>query len=91
MPLYDYKCKSCSTVFIDQQFSIEDRLGPTKQTCSVCDEMTVILLMSPPNVVDSIRMGVTKPPSDVQRRLREIQKDHPNMKQGRHGQNITEV
>ena len=91
MPYYDYKCKECDHTWEEQQ-SVDTRNVPRYNPCPNCRTSdNIILVIGQPAIVDSIRMGVKKPPSDVQNRLREIQKAHPNMKQGRHGQNITEV
>ena len=54
MPFYDYKCTSCGTVYRDRQFSVADRLKPTEETCSACDEPTVILLMGAPAIGDPV-------------------------------------
>ena len=70
MPYYDYKCKSCGEVYADQQYSIADRLKPTEQTCTVCDELTIILLVGAPAIGDPVRLGIKKPDPAFQNHLK---------------------
>tara|TARA_Y100000034_G_scaffold129093_1_gene184899 strand:- start:1496 stop:1771 length:276 start_codon:yes stop_codon:yes gene_type:complete len=91
MPTYDYKCKDCGNSW-DEHQSISARNVPRYNPCPECGASgNIVLVIGKVNLGDSIQLGVKKPPADVENRLREIQKEHPNMKQGRHGQNITEV
>ena len=92
MPSYDYKCKSCGTVYRDLQFSVADRLKPTEETCSTCGEPTVILLMGAPAIGDPVRLGIKKPDPAFQNHLKKITNDMPGAnKNVRYTENITEV
>ena len=92
MPFYDYKCTSCGTVYRDRQFSVADRLKPTEETCSACDEPTVILLMGAPSIGDPVRLGIKKPDPAFQNHLKKITKDMPGANRDvRFTENITEV
>ena len=90
MPFYDYKCKSCGQVYPDQQFSIADRLEPTKHTCTECDELTIILMIGAPAIGDSVRLGIKKPDPAFQNHLKHITKSMPGAnKDVRYTENIT--
>ena len=91
MPFYDYKCKECDHTW-DEQQTIDARNVPRYNPCPKCGSSgDIALVIGKVNLGDSIQLGVKKPPRDVEKRLRYIQKEHPNMNQGRYGQNITEV
>ena len=93
MPYYDYKCKSCGELYVDQKFSIADRLEPTKYPCTTCDEETIILLLGAPTIGDPVQLGIRRPPAHFRDRLRQIEKNYSKpggqSLKSRYAENIT--
>ena len=65
MPTYDYKCKKCGELYLDQTVPIANRLDPTKFECTTCDEKAIVLMIGKPGMGDSVRLGIKRPQSDV--------------------------
>lgn len=64
MPLYDYRCSSCQTEF-ELRLPLEEYKNPTKTPCPYCSNLTIEqFLPLAPGLVDAMRIGVKKPPSD---------------------------
>ena len=76
MPTYDYKCKECNHVF-EEQHSIEARNVPRYSPCPNCGTSdNIIILMGNPLIGDPVRLGVTKPHTAFNERLKEIKKNY---------------
>ena len=57
MPLYDYKCSSCSEIST-QMRSIADRKVPEGEPCPACGQQTLTFMIGTPGVGDPVRLGV---------------------------------
>ena len=60
MPLYDYGCKECGVEF-NEMARIDDRFVLCEQPCSECGG-EITLLIGAPALVDSMTVGVSRPP-----------------------------
>lgn len=77
MPVYDYKCEKCETIF-EKSMSISERELPTEEECPNCfTSGHVIKLINSINIGDPIRLGVTKPSEAWKDVLRNIHKRAP--------------
>ena len=64
MPLYDYGCKECGVEF-NEMARIDDRFVLCEQPCSECGG-EITLLIGAPALVDSMTVGVSRPPDSYQ-------------------------
>lgn len=78
MPLYEYGCKACEHTWTDVT-KIADRLAPTEAPCQECGG-EVTLLIGAPNIVDPVRIGVTRPSSEFQEVIQRIHEKTPGSK-----------
>jgi putative FmdB family regulatory protein len=80
MPIYEYYCNKCQQSFEKIQ-KTDDRFLPLNDACSNCNEKECIeLKVSSGSIIDSVRLGVTKPSAQFRERMNQIQK---NMKSDR--------
>jgi len=77
MPTYDYKCKKCGELYLDQTLPIANRLDPTKFECTTCDEKAIVLMIGKPGMGDSVRLGIKRPQSDVIDKMKDIKSNMP--------------
>jgi putative FmdB family regulatory protein len=64
MPFYDYTCQSCHHSF-EKRLSMSDCDLPESEPCPEChQENSVKKDACAPPIVDPVRIGVTRPPSD---------------------------
>lgn len=78
MPFYEYHCEECGVVF-EQRKNMCDVDVPTTEPCPTCQEKKVMLNMTAPPFIDSIKLGIRKPPADFQKHvLGRIQNSIPN-------------
>ena len=77
MPTYDYKCKKCGELYLDQMLPIANRLDPTKLECTTCDEKAIVLMLGKPGMGDSVRLGIKRPQSDVIDKMKDIKSNMP--------------
>jgi putative FmdB family regulatory protein len=72
MPTYDYTCKNCQHAF-EEICKIDDRELPTKSPCPKCNESSIELTMSAPNLVSPFRIdGLKKQPGQFKDRMAQI-------------------
>ena len=76
MPLYDYECKKCETLF-EEHMSIDDRSIPTKKPCPACGARKVEQVILAMNIGDPVRLGITKPSSEFNEVLTRINERAP--------------
>jgi putative FmdB family regulatory protein len=83
MPYYDYHCDECGFDF-ELRKSMSECDEPTKEPCPSCERFgKVIKAICAPAIVDSIRIGVTKPDTAFQKYvLGRIQSSVPGNKIG---------
>ena len=87
MPNYDYECTYCNHVF-ESHRTIKNRKVPQNECCPACQNAGLVKLkIGAAKIIDSIRLGIKKPPGDVAERLRDISKEHGG-DGGRYGQNL---
>ena len=87
MPNYDYECTYCGHVF-ESQRTIKNRKVPQNECCPSCQNAGLVKLkVGSASIIDSMRLGIKKPPGDVAERLRDINKQHGG-DGGRYGQNL---
>ena len=79
MPLYDYECKKCETLF-EEHMSIDDRSIPTKKPCPACGARKVEQVILAMNIGDPVRLGITKPSSEFNDVLTRISDNNPRSK-----------
>ena len=78
MPYYDYKCKSCTHIWEEQQ-TVDSRNVPRYNPCPECGTSDkIILVIGAPAFNDPFSLGIAKPPAHVQDRIKQIKKAHPN-------------
>ncbi len=76
MPLYDYKCTACEHVWDDFQ-TVANRNKPTKKPCPKCGKKKVIKLDAAIQVIDPVRLGVTRPDHGFKEVISKVKKAHP--------------
>lgn len=77
MPLYEFKCTSCSHIF-EKFLSIADRNTPLEEECPNCKNTgTVEKMLSAPPMGDPVRMGLIKPPGGFRDVLQKIHERTP--------------
>ena len=87
MPNYDYECTYCGHVF-ESQRTVKNRKVPQNECCPSCQNAGLVKLkVGSASYIDSIRLGIKKPPGDVAERLRDINKQYGG-DGGRYGQNL---
>ena len=76
MPNYDYKCVYCDHVF-ERQRMIKDRNAPID--CPECFNYGTshITFTKAPDIGDSVKLGITRPRSDVIDKLKDIKRNMP--------------
>ena len=79
MPLYDYECKNCETLF-EEHMKMVDNLVPTKRPCPNCGAKQVKQVLFSLNIGDSVRLGITKPSSEFNEVLTKISDNNPRSK-----------
>ncbi len=79
MPTYSYGCSDCGHEF-DATHKIDDRKIPVESDCPECGKKSVKQFISGANVCSSVRLGITKAPSEVRERLNHIKKTNPKNK-----------
>lgn len=76
MPMYDYKCSKCEHVFTEL-LSMDNRKDPETKPCPNCNEQnTIEQSLCAPAIVDSARIGLTKPKGDFRERMQQIKQTH---------------
>lgn len=75
MPNYQYNCTACGYIF-EEQLPMKERANPTNENCPQCGENKVVIGIPVPNIVDSYRIGVKKPPKGFQELLTNIKKNN---------------
>lgn len=63
MVFYDYACRACSSTF-ELGLKMGDYDIPTTQPCPNCNELKIENIIGAPAFGDSVRLGITKPPSE---------------------------
>jgi putative FmdB family regulatory protein len=76
MPFYDYKCGECGHTF-EEMLRIADMEKPTKKKCPSCGKKKVEIVVGAPSIVDSVRVGITKPDKGWQEVMAKIKEAHP--------------
>ena len=71
MPLYDYECKKCETLF-EEHMRMVDNLVPTKRPCPNCGAKQVKQVLFSLNIGDPVRLGVIRPSSEFNEVLEKI-------------------
>lgn len=80
MPIYEYFCNKCEESF-EKILKTDDRLLPLNDICGYCESDNCIeLKVSSGQIMDSVRLGVTKASPQFRERMKQIQK---NMKSDR--------
>lgn len=73
MPLYEYKCIECEACW-EEMHKIDERDIPLNEPCPKCNvDGSVIQQIGASAVIDSVRLGVTKPPGAFRDRMKQIQ------------------
>ena len=73
MPNYDYKCVYCDNVFEKQRF-IKDRNAPIDCPKCFIYGTSHLTFSKAPVIGDPVRLGITRPSSDVLDKLKDIKK-----------------
>ena len=77
MALYEYQCSSCNHLW-DDFYTIAKRNAPTKKPCPKCGKKTVTkLVASNTKVIDSVRLGLTRPDNGFKEIIAKVKKGHP--------------
>jgi putative FmdB family regulatory protein len=78
MPTYDFFCKKCDHRW-EELLSIAKMDIPLNEPCPSCkSEQYIERTCESPLLVDPVRLGLIKPPSDFREVLRKIQKNNPH-------------
>ena len=75
MPNYDYHCEQCEYTWEDF-LPIARRNDPCEKPCPICCGGPVKKLIGSPAIVDPVLIGVKRPITGFQKRLREIAQSH---------------
>ena len=82
MPTYEYRCSDCDHEFEKQLKMAENKL-PESQPCPACSQPKIKQFVSQMNLGDSVRLGVSKVPSDFNKFvLDRIRTGHPRHTMG---------
>ena len=73
MPNYDYKCVYCDNVFEKQRF-IKDRNAPIDCPKCFVYGTSHLIFSKAPTIGDPVKLGLTRPRSDVVDKLKDIKK-----------------
>lgn len=77
MPIYEYKCKVCGTVF-ERILSFSRMTEPLTQACPNCNaNETIEQCFTAAAIMDPYSLGRVKPSSTFREKLRNIKKAHP--------------
>lgn len=77
MPMYDYTCQNCHTMFEDILLPMTRRDEPLTEACPVCNGVsTVVHVVGAPNVGDAVRIGRLNLPSGWTDKLSQIKAKH---------------
>ena len=76
MPLYDYKCTACENTW-DEMQTIANRNKPAKKPCPKCGQKKVIKLDASIQVIDPVRLGITRPDNGFKEVISKVKKAHP--------------
>ena len=76
MPNYDYKCVYCDHVF-ERQRLIKDRNAPIDYPDCFNYGTSHITFTKAPTIGDPVKLGFTRPRSDVLDKLKDIKKTMP--------------
>jgi putative FmdB family regulatory protein len=63
MIFYDYVCAACAKTF-ELGLRMAEYARPTTEPCPSCGQLQVRQLVGSPAIGDSVRLGITKPPSE---------------------------
>lgn len=79
MPYYQYTCSNCSHQF-EKKLPMSEYNVPPTESCPNCDKMnTVTQDICAPAIVDPVRIGAKKIPSDFSKYvLGRIKENHPH-------------
>lgn len=77
MPIYEFKCKTCNTVFeeILPYARMEEPLSLPCPSCS--DTSSIEQCFTAAAIMDPFALGRVKPSSTLREKLRNIKKTHP--------------
>jgi len=78
MPMYEYQCQSCSTVF-DRKRTMADMHQPESEACPECFEVGHVkkVILTAPGLADPVRLGLIKPNSGFREVLHKIHEKTP--------------
>lgn len=75
MPLYDFKCSDCSTIF-EVSCKISEKSDP--KPCPNCSSaQTEFVLLTAPSIADPVRVGVRKMDNGFKEVLQKIHEKTP--------------
>lgn len=74
MPIYDYKCPSCSTEF---EKTVKMAHYQDDQACPECSTQSGRFVKGAPGIGDPMRLGITRPPSQFLEILNKIHAKTP--------------
>ena len=76
MPLYEYQCSACNHIW-DDIYTIAKRNHPTKKPCPKCGKKKVTKMDATVQIIDSVRLGVTRPDHGFKEIISKVKKAHP--------------
>lgn len=92
MPTYDYACSTCQHEF-ELKLPMADNSLPESQPCPSCSSLSVKQFVPSMNIVDPVRIGVTRTPGAFNEVLNRIKSKHPRhmMHNPKSPANITQI
>jgi putative FmdB family regulatory protein len=76
MPLYEYQCSACKHLW-DDIYTIAKRNQPTKKPCPNCGKKKVVKSDASIQIIDAVRLGITRPDHGFKDVISKIKKAHP--------------
>lgn len=78
MPIYDYKCGACGSVFT-KSLGISNREQPKEEACPNCSVVGEIsqVILGAPSIGDAVRLGVTRPDGGMKEVIQKIHERTP--------------